>query len=211
MYPLDFPGWAWWNWGWEYAIVVVILLGVFLIPWLLFCLTLQTTLNRVSDRNRAMPAGHVWLNFIPVFYLGWFIYTVVKVRDSVRAEYRSRGWAAEGDFGYNVGVVAGILSIFSFVLGWVPILGWGLAIAAIFCWIFYWLRIADLKNRLGERGLAQGTTAPAAAGPAGQAPSEAGLYSEEKVARQCAACGAGFDPGDRFCRACGLPLPGGRE
>jgi len=132
MFTMTFPSWAW-GWGWAVAILAIILLGILVLPWFFFLLNLQTTLNRVSDRNRAMPAGHVWLNFIPVFNLGWFIYTVMKVRDSVRAEYQSRGWAAEGDFGYNVGLAAGILAIVSFFLGLVPVLGWGLAIAELVC------------------------------------------------------------------------------
>ena len=288
MFTMTFPSWAW-GWGWAVAILAIILLGILVLPWFFFLLNLQTTLNRVSDRNRAMPAGHVWLNFIPVFNLGWFIYTVMKVRDSVRAEYQSRGWAAEGDFGYNVGLAAGILAIVSFFLGLVPVLGWGLAIAELVCWIVYWLKTADFKNRLGDEGMWRGmpapygypgpmapplgpgpasyqaappwqaaagaettassptsttattaaaagaamgaampaassaaspsTAAPSAGAPpaatplpadsAGQAPSEAGLSAEESAARQCAGCGAAFDAGDRFCRICGLPLPGG--
>ena len=82
---MGFPGWSWnWGWGWAATVGAIVLLGIFLLPWFFFLLNLQTTLNRVSDRNRAMPAGHVWLNFIPIFNLGWFIYTVTKVRDSVR-------------------------------------------------------------------------------------------------------------------------------
>ena len=163
MFWIGTPGWNWnwtWGWGWAAAIAGIIVLGIFLLPWFFFLLNLQTTLNRVSDRNRAMPAGYVWLNFIPVFNLGWFIYTVTKVRDSVRAEYASRGWRTEGDFGYNVGLAAGILAIVSFVIGWVPVLGWGVAVAEIICWIVYWLKTAELKNRLGGQGIWQGPAAP---------------------------------------------------
>ena len=35
--------------------------------------------------------------------LGWFIYTVIKVKDSLQAEFRARGWFIDGDLGYNVG------------------------------------------------------------------------------------------------------------
>lgn len=266
MFSLGFPGWGlgWsWGWGWAAAVGGIILLGILLLPWFFFLLNLQTTLNRVNDRNRAMPAGQVWLNFIPIFNLGWFIYTVTKVRDSVRDEYQSRGWAPDGDFGYNVGLTAGILAIASFFIGWVPVLGWGIGLALLVCWIIYWLKTSDLKNRLGEHGAWQRTAAPygysgptapsanpgaapyqvtppwqsaatvgaagaaaaasaatvaapsAAAPPApesaGEASSDssgdAGTPREQKVGRQCAVCGAGFDPGDRFCRICGLRLP----
>ena len=118
MFPMGFPSWAWdWGWGWAAAVGGIILLGIFLIPWFFFLLNLQNLLNRVSDHNRAMPAGYVWLNFIPIFNLGWFIYTVTKVRDSVKAEYRSRNWVLEGDFAYNVGLAAGVLAIVTFFMG----------------------------------------------------------------------------------------------
>ena len=248
-----------WSWSGFFPAAVggIIVLGIFLIPWFFFLLNLQSTLNRVSERNRAMPAGHVWLNFIPVFNLGWFIYTVTKVRDSVRAEYQSRGWSPDDDFGYNVGLTAGILAIASFFIGWVPVLGWGIALALLVCWIIYWLKTSDLKNRLGQGGRWQGfapyppypgspddpsRTAPGAAPqhwtppadqaapqaawppagpvvpgtPVAEAPPAVPLGGEspdqrppvgEPGAKLCAGCGTAFDPGDRFCRTCGLPLP----
>ncbi len=167
MFPMGGWSWGWnsdWGWGWGWVAVVggIILLGIFLIPWFFFLLNLQNTLNRVSDRNRAMASGHVWLNFIPIFNLGWFIYTVAKVRDSVKAEYLSRNWKVEGDFGYNVGLATGVLAIVSFFMGWVPVLGWAVGIAQLVCWIIYWLKTNELKNTLGERG--------ALAGPAPYAP-----------------------------------------
>ena len=157
MFPMGLGSWAWdWGWGWAATVGGIIVLGILLIPWFLFLLNLQTTLNRVSVQNRAMPAGHVWLNFIPVFNLGWFIYTATKVRDSVRAEYQSRGWPPDGDFGYNVGLTTGILAIASFFIGWVPVVGWGIGLALLVCWIIYWLKTSDLKNRLGSGDRWQG-------------------------------------------------------
>lgn len=221
--------WRWgdmdWNWGWDWgsgifaAVGVIFVLAIFIVPWFLFLLNLQHLLERVSDRNRAMPAAQVWLNFIPIFSLGWFIYTVIKVRDSVRAEYETRGWMPESDLGYNVGLAAGILAAASFVLGWVPLIGWGAVIAWVVCWIIYWLKTADLKNRLGagaawagsaspppysQYGAPAGPAAPVA--PAAAAPSPTVAPSPAQAAA-CAGCGVAYDPGDRFCRTCGLPLP----
>jgi hypothetical protein len=151
-----------WNWNGDwgnldpaYVAVVVVLALVFvavgILVWFFFLRNLRDLLDRVSPRNRAMPSGHVWLNFIPLFSLGWFIYTVIKVRDSVTAEYRSRGWTPEGDFGFGVGMATGILSILSFVLGWVPVAAFGavVGVGELVCWIIYWVRTSRLKNRLG--------------------------------------------------------------
>lgn len=138
-----------WGWGVVSAFGSVLSLTILVIPWLFFLLNLQNLLRRVHPSNQAMPPGHVWLNFIPVFSLGWFLYTVMKIRDSVAAEYRSRGWAVEGDQGYNVGLVMGVLAIASFFLGWVPVIGWLIVIAELVCWVLYWLKTHELKGQLG--------------------------------------------------------------
>ena len=142
------PGELIFGWTWLAGVGVIILLGVFLLPWFFFLLNLQNLLNRISPPNRGMAPGLVWLNFIPIFHLGWFIYTVIKVRDSVSAEYQSRGWRLDEDLGYNVGLTAGILWIAAVFIGWIPFIGWVLPLAGVICWIIYWLKIADLKNRL---------------------------------------------------------------
>jgi hypothetical protein len=166
MYSLGCSGMDWsgdWGWGpgfFVWGILAILALAVCLVPLFFFLLNLHNLLERVSDQNRAMPAGHVWLNFIPLFNLGWLIYTVIKVRDSVQAEYQMRGWAPEGDFGYNVGIAAGCLAIADIFLGWVPLFGWALGVGALVCWIIYWFKTADLKNRLGARDSWRGTPLP---------------------------------------------------
>jgi len=148
------------DWGFPLLIAFLILVGIALLPWFFFLLNLQNLLNRVGDRNRAMPSGHVWLNFIPVFNLGWFVYTVVKVRDSVRNEYVARGWQVTGDLGYNVGLWASILLIASVFLSWIPVIGWGISVAYLICWIIYWVRMADLKHKLDLPGTWAGQVGP---------------------------------------------------
>jgi hypothetical protein len=119
-----------------------------LLPWFFFLLNLQTLLHNVNPANRRMSPGLVWLNFIPVFELGWFIYTVIKVKQSLEAELRARAWFVDDDLGYNVGLTAGILWVASFFIGWIPFIGWVLPVAGIICWIIYWLKTSDLKTRL---------------------------------------------------------------
>ncbi len=140
-----------WNWGWGgfwSLLWLVVIAAILIVPWLFFLINLRGLLEKVSPSNRAMPPEQVWLNFIPVFNLGWFIYTVAKVRDSVKAEYYSRGWAVEADSGYNIGLAAGILGICTAILGRLPVIGWAVGVGALICWIIYWLRTADLKHRL---------------------------------------------------------------
>jgi hypothetical protein len=232
------PG-LFWGWGWLAGIGVIILLGIFLLPWFFFLLNLQNLLEHVSPANRRMTPGLVWLNFIPIFHLGWFIYTVIKVKDSVSAESQSRGWMIDGDLGYNVGLTAGILWIAAFFIGWIPFIGWVLPLAGVVCWIIYWLKTSDLKHRLEGpppwvRPGGYPAYYPSTYPPVG--PPYAGGYPQpyappavpvepvppppsastepsgdeptaETQETRCGACGSKLDPGDRFCRSCGLPLP----
>lgn len=236
---VDIGSGLFWGWGWLAGIGVIILLGIFLLPWFFFLLNLQNLLDHVSPANRRMTPGLVWLNFIPIFHLGWFIYTVIKVKDSVSAEFQSRGWIVDGDLGYNVGLTAGILWIASFFIGWIPFIGWVLPLAGVVCWIIYWLKISDLKHRLEglpawvRPGVYPATYPPAVppytagypqpyvppatpttpVAPPPPAGSADGSSDEDATAKtearetRCGACGSKLDPGDRFCRSCGLPLP----
>ncbi len=202
------------------------MLGVFLLPWFFFLLNLQGLLSNLAPENRRMPPGHVWLNFIPVFNLGWFIYTVIKVKDSVAAEYRTRGWYVDGDLGYNVGLTAGILWVASFIIGWVPFIGWILPMAGVVCWIVYWLRVADLKSRLDIRPAwgrpypqmyppafpPDGDRYPRGQGGPARPPADAGSGGPGAAAGQ--AGDAPIEPGeaqarDYHCAACGAPFDEG--
>jgi hypothetical protein len=258
------PGALFFGWSWLAGVGVIIFLGLLLLPWFFFLMNLQNLLEQVSAPNRRMSPGLVWLNFIPVFNLGWFVYTIIKVRDSVAAEFESRGWLIDGDLGYNVGLTAGVLLIAGFFISWIPFIGWVLPLAFIIAWIIYWLKTSDLRHRL-EGPPAWGRTGayppsyplgyppayppayppnsgryPQPYGPPGQpypppakpaeapekpgeeaAPSAqpgedatgAGQQGEETAPpadereRLCGACGTKYDPGDRFCRGCGIPLP----
>jgi hypothetical protein len=158
------PSWDWhwdnWHWGhWEWstwghnfgiAFGVVFALAVFIIPTFFFLLNLRDLLSQVREGNRAMEPGRVWLNFIPVFGLAWFIYTVTRVRDSLQAEFRSRGWKAEDDLGYSVGLTAGIAGIATLFLGSSVFFGWLLGVASLVCWIVYWVKTSGLKHRLAQ-------------------------------------------------------------
>ncbi len=158
-----------------------------------FLLTLQDLLRQVHPANRAMTPGQVWLNLIPVFNLVWMFVTVIKVRDSLQAEYQTRGWVPQGDFGFGIGLAAAILSI----LNWGP-----LGLAGLICWIIYWVRMSELKNLL-RQAPAGWTLAPQ--GPGTSAPvSSAG--STTTAAGTCAFCGTAHFPGARFCSSCGRPV-----
>lgn len=209
-----FWGWDWdWGWSWLAGIGVALALGIFILPWFFFLLNLHNLLERVSYENRAMAPAHVWLNFVPLFCLGWFLYTVVKIKDSLQAEYAARRWAGPGDAVYSLGLAAGVLWIASFFLWWAPFLGWLCAVGWLVCWIMYWIKTSEIKGALAVGPGVPGVRVPLRrTGKSEDYGEGAGKDVREDT---CAYCGTPFNPGDRFCRSCGLRLPGregsGRE
>lgn len=181
-----------------------------LIATIFFLLNLRDLLRQVRPQYQAMKPNLVWLNLIPLFSYVWMIITVIKVRDSVKAEFQSRGWAPKGDFGFGVGLAYAILSIFAGILTFIPLL---------VCWIMYWMKTAGLKRQMETSqppaGWAPLPTPPSYGGSTtrgyGGATSPGGYSSStgtlSGVAGQtCASCGAQSEPGDVFCRSCGEHL-----
>jgi hypothetical protein len=125
-----------------------------------FLRTLRDLLRAVSERNRTMQPGHVWLNFIPLFNIAWIFVTVIKIRDSVRAEFKYRGLRPDGDFGFGVGITFAVTSALSggsayssesldeSVLLVLSVVGGIISLTSFVCWIIYWSGAAHLRNVL---------------------------------------------------------------
>ncbi len=126
-------------------IVVAVIFGISLIPMIFFLLTLQNTLNAVSFENRKMEPGLVWLSLIPLFGMVWQFIVVDRMAGSLQAEFAKRGIATEeARPGNSIGLAYCIL----FCCSLIPFLGYITSIAGLICWIIYWIRINDYKNRL---------------------------------------------------------------
>lgn len=121
-------------------LINLVWLVVVIIPAIFFLLSLQKCLNRISEQNREMSPGHVWLNLIPLFNLGWLIYTVMKISKSVKNEGGSRDTTELGDGAYGVGLACSIC----FILSFIPLVG----IAAFILWIIYWVKIVGINGKL---------------------------------------------------------------
>jgi hypothetical protein len=195
--------------------VVGVLGAVALVVMVFFLLNLRNLLNQVAPHNRSMQPNSVWLNLIPLFGLVWMVVTVSKVRDSVRAEFRSRDLLAQGDFGYGVGLAFAIMSFFAGVLVVIP---------QLVCFVIYWMKTAELKRQLvfstGSAGRVGSTAAMLAAPPASRAssfgegaagpasqPPEAATQPEPPETTDsefiCPVCGAANRANAKFCRSCG--------
>lgn len=126
-------------------IVVAVIFGISLIPMIFFLLTMQNTLNAISFENRKMEPGLVWLSLIPLFGLVWQFIIVDRMAGSLQSEFAKREMATEeARPGNSIGLAYCIL----FCCSLIPFVGYITSIAGLICWIIYWIKINDYKNRL---------------------------------------------------------------
>jgi hypothetical protein len=130
------------------GVVVLVALAVGLVISIFFLLTLSRCLTRIQPRNRDMEPGLVWLNLIPCVGTVMIFLTVNWLASSLRKEYESRGWRAGGEsFGQGIGMGYAICAIASAI----PYIGSLIGIAALICFIMYWVQIANYSRALEER------------------------------------------------------------
>ena len=125
------------------GLFIILLFSVILclIPEVLFVLTLQKALQRCAPQNRTITPGSAWLMLIPVFNLVWDFILVSQVSATLEREFRERNIPVEPSPGKNVGLAWCILSVGALI----PLLGILSVLAAIVCWILYWVKIAGLS------------------------------------------------------------------
>lgn len=133
------------------AVLFFVALGVYLVTLVVtvfFLFTLSKALHRCHPSNRTMEPGMVWLNLIPLFGMVWMFVTYLRLSESLKNEFRDRGWhRRDEDYGQMLGVTASALVMGSGALGYC---GLPFVIAGFVCWILYWVKIADFSRQLAE-------------------------------------------------------------
>ena len=117
--------------------IYFVLIVALVVIQILFLLSMSKCLAQCSRRNRTMEPGQVWLNLIPFFNIVWMFITIIRISESLKNEYRSRGLRADDpEFGKMMGITYMVLSLISCF-----------PINMIFQ-IIYWMKIAGFKNQL---------------------------------------------------------------
>ncbi len=147
--------------------IVILFIGIIvLLPTIFYLITLQKTLKEVSEENRKLPAGQVWLILIPLFGLIWQYIVVNRIANSLKAEFAKRNITIEQNKpGIGVGLAYCSLHCFRLIIvlffaamviskqnniaaQFIPLVGLIVSTAAFIFWIIYWVKIADYKSRL---------------------------------------------------------------
>ena len=122
-----------------------IFLLIYLIPYILFILTLQNTLKVILPENRRMSPGNVWLIIIPLFGFIWQFIVVSKIADSIKAECIRLNILIETNRPtYTIGLIYCI----SCVLFLIPLLKLIGSFAVILTMILYWIKVNEYKKLL---------------------------------------------------------------
>ena len=112
-----------------------------------YLLTLQNTFSKISNENRKMPSGQVWLALIPLFGLIWQFIIVNNMADSLKAEFTNRNIKVEEE---RPGIGIGLAYCILFCCCIIPFLGILTLICGIICWIIYWAKIYNYKIKLQQ-------------------------------------------------------------
>lgn len=128
----------------ELAFIFVVLL----VPFALYCRTLQKALERCSPASRPMTPWKVWLLAVPIFNIGWQCVVIVNVSRTLRNEFQRRRAA---EFPENPGRTAGSLMSILTTSSLLPVVGVFLLRLGTLCWIIHWVQIARYSGRLNMR------------------------------------------------------------
>lgn len=109
-----------------------------------YLLTLQKCLKGIAAENRTMEPAMVWLNLIPLFGMGWIIYTVLQIAQSLQNEQAVRPELQVGDGGKQIGLIYSISALASII----PLVGLITSLVSLVCWILYWVKIAGFNKQL---------------------------------------------------------------
>ena len=146
---------------------IALLLPV-IIGGILFLLAQQRILQAISPENREMSPGSVWLQCIPFFGMVWQFFVVTRISRSVSKEFASKMGETILDDSqvqingtdesptYTVGVAYCILNTVGIIINYsnrqssspLALIGSVFVLTGIVCWIIYWVRLVNTKNKL---------------------------------------------------------------
>lgn len=129
-------------------ILIIIVAAVFTV-YILFLINLRDLLREISEPNRKIKPGNVFLILIPLFGLVYSFIMFPKISDSIKLEYEIRGRVMPGDGLRSLGLVFAILMLLSvitnnFLADYSGIFSLGLIVILI----IYWVKSAQIKNDL---------------------------------------------------------------
>lgn len=129
------------------------ILVIWLVVAVMFCLSMAKALNQVSESNRQMSPGLVWLFAVPCLHIIWLFFIVIWVPGSLKKEFEDRGMDDKSDYGKTMGLIAAILQAVNTVLCCIPFVNycsWVFGLVGLVLWIIFWVQIAGYSAKLAS-------------------------------------------------------------
>lgn len=133
----------------------LVLVAIFSIPAILFCLSIQNTLKAIKPNNRKLPIYAGWLLLIPVFDIVWQFVVAVRLAKSIELELNDNGILKKQPTFY-AGAALGIVQVCAYI----PYLNDYTKYIWFVCFFIYWAGIAQYKRKLTDlQSLSEGVKA----------------------------------------------------
>ena len=129
-----------------------VILAVYLLVYVFFCITFTRAMSQVSPTNRRIAPGLIWLTLIPWLGTIWMIFMTIFAAESFANEQRSRGATDPGKPTMAMGLVFSITG----VLGLIPFIGTFLRLISFVFWIIYWVQLGMQRSTLMKMPQMQG-------------------------------------------------------
>ena len=127
-----------------------------LIAVIFFLAAQQNTIEAIQPKNRVINPGLVWLQLIPLFNFVWCFIVTNRLSKSIEREFSFPPSFSfeENETGSNLKKIeeptnqVGMAMCVFFCLSFLPYLGQFMEIAALICWIIYWVRITNCRKKI---------------------------------------------------------------
>ncbi|MNS14500.1 hypothetical protein D3C72_461210 [compost metagenome] len=127
------------------VLILIGIIAVYLFVNILYILTLRNTFKAISEQNRTMAPNNTWLLLIPVFNLVWSFIVVNNLSESILKESKLKSFPlSEANPANGTGIAMSVLRCTTVV----PLLGFFSGLAAVICWIIYWVQINNYKKAI---------------------------------------------------------------
>jgi hypothetical protein len=128
-----------------HIMVLLFVAGLFLIPAILFVLSMQNALKKCDLASVTLDPVMPWLCIVPFVNLVFNFFLVLGMAKSLRNEFNRRGiFVADPTPGQSIGLAMSICACCDIV----PIVNLAAWIAQLILWIAYWIKMAGYSRIL---------------------------------------------------------------
>ena len=130
-----------------HLIVLLFVACLFLLPTILYVLTLTKTLNKCSAPSISLDSGMLWLLLVPFVNIVWHFFVVLGMTKTLTAEFRRRNIPTTDQMlGNSIGLAMCICGA-CVIIPFVGFVAWPVRIVL---WIIYWTKIAACSRLLDQ-------------------------------------------------------------